>query len=59
MNYFTRIPSNIFSGRRYRQVSEAELGSFEELALDYTPEERGNMMIYTANLAAEGHLRQV
>jgi RHS repeat-associated protein len=34
-------------------VSEAALGSFEELDLEYVPEEEGTMMIYTANQTAE------
>lgn len=55
-NYQTYL---LFPGVRYHQVSEAELGSFEELALPFVPEEEGAIMIYTANLAAKGHPRQV
>jgi hypothetical protein len=44
---------NNFKSGGYRQVSESALGSFEELSLEYFPEEEGTMMIYTANQTAE------
>ncbi|MCG8307493.1 MAG: RHS repeat-associated core domain-containing protein, partial [Cytophagales bacterium] len=37
----------------FKQVSEAALGNFEELRLEYVPEEEGTLMIYTANQTNE------
>ena len=37
----------------FQQVTEDALGNFEELKLDYVPEEEGYMMIYTANQTLE------
>jgi hypothetical protein len=53
INYLFFDKENNFKSGGYRQVSEAALGSFEELALDFMPEEEGTMMIYTANQTAE------
>ena len=53
INYLFFDKENNFKNGGYRQVSEAALGSFEELALDFVPEEEGTMMIYTANQTAE------
>jgi RHS repeat-associated protein len=53
INYLFFDTENNFKKGGYKQVSEAALGSFEELDLEYVPEEEGTMMIYTANQTAE------
>ena len=53
INYLFFDKENNFKNGGYRQVSEAALGSFEELSLDFAPEEEGTMIIYTANQTAE------
>jgi RHS repeat-associated protein len=53
INYLFFDKENTFKKGGYKQVSEAALGSFEELDLEYVPEEEGTMMIYTANQTAE------
>src|SRR5690606_9236404 len=37
----------------FKQVSDEGLGQFEELSLEFAPEEEGWLMIYTANQTAE------
>jgi RHS repeat-associated protein len=53
INYLFFDKENTFKKGGYKQVSEAALGSFEELDLEYVPEEEGTIMIYTANQTAE------
>jgi RHS repeat-associated protein len=53
INYLFFDKEGTFKKGGFKQVSEAALGSFEELSLEYFPEEEGTMMIYTANQTAE------
>ncbi|NJN28039.1 MAG: RHS repeat-associated core domain-containing protein [Cyclobacteriaceae bacterium] len=53
INYMFYDKDNTFRKGGFKQVSEAALGSFEELTLEYVPEEEGTMMVYTANQTAE------
>ncbi|NJN28516.1 MAG: hypothetical protein HC819_22345 [Cyclobacteriaceae bacterium] len=53
INYMFFDKEGTFKKGGFKQVSEAALGSFEELTLEYVPEDEGTIMIYTANQTAE------
>ncbi|MCG8309279.1 MAG: hypothetical protein MI975_17935, partial [Cytophagales bacterium] len=53
INYMFFDKEHKFKKGGFKQVSEAASGNFEELRLEYVPEEEGTLMIYTANQTNE------
>ncbi len=53
LNYLFFDKDMNYKSGGFQQVTEDALGNFEELTLDYVPEEEGYMMIYTANQTSE------
>ncbi len=53
LNYLFFDKDMNYKSGGFQQVTEDALGNFEDLKLDYVPEEEGYMMIYTANQTSE------